>query len=98
MGQVTRTNRERGSRLQRFDAVAQHIIELLKPRLAAFIDRCKDVVKAEPVVREHTRAMNLVVLVASEGPSVLRSTSRGSRGEKPTKAGPFPRFFPDARG
>jgi YHS domain-containing protein len=54
-----RTNRERGPRLQRYDAVAQHIIELLKPRLAAFIERFKDVVKAEPVVREHTRAMNL---------------------------------------
>ena len=54
-----RTSRERGPRLQRYDAVAQHIIELLKPRLAAFIERFKDVVKAEPVVREHTRAMNL---------------------------------------
>jgi hypothetical protein len=57
--EVSRANRERGPRLQRYDAVAKHIIELLKPRLAAFIDRFKDVVKAEPVVREHTRAMNL---------------------------------------
>src|SRR5262245_38135246 len=57
--EMLRENRERGSRLQRYDAVAKHIIELLKPRLAAFIDRFKDVVKAEPVVREHTRAMNL---------------------------------------
>jgi hypothetical protein len=39
--------------------VAKHIIDLLKPRLAAFIERFKDVVKAEPSVREHTRAMNL---------------------------------------
>jgi len=39
--------------------VAKHLIDLLKPRLAAFLDRFKDVVKAEPVVREHTRAMNL---------------------------------------
>jgi YHS domain-containing protein len=54
-----RTSRERGPRLQRYDAVAQHVIELLKPRLAAFIERFKDVAKAEPVVREHTRAMNL---------------------------------------
>jgi YHS domain-containing protein len=57
--EVSRENRERGLRLQRYDPVAKHIIELLKPRLAAFIDRFKDVVKAEPVVREHTRAMNL---------------------------------------
>ena len=54
-----RTSRERGPRLQRYEAVAQHVIELLKPRLAAFIERFKDVVKAEPVVREHTRAMSL---------------------------------------
>src|SRR5262249_6506768 len=57
--EVARANRERGLRLQRYDPVAKHIIELLKPRLAAFIDRFRDVVKAEPVVREHTRAMNL---------------------------------------
>ena len=54
-----RTSRERGPRLQRFDAVAQHVVELLKPRLAAFTERFKSVVKAEPAVREHTRAMNL---------------------------------------
>jgi YHS domain-containing protein len=54
-----RTARERGPRLQRYEAVAKHIIELLKPRLAAFIERFKAVVKAEPSVREHTRAMNL---------------------------------------
>jgi len=57
--EAARTNRERGPRLQRYDAVASHIIELLKPRLAAFIERFKAVVKAEPVVREHTRAMKL---------------------------------------
>ncbi len=57
--EVARTNRERGSRLQRYEAVAKHVIELLKPRLAAFIERFKAVVKAEPIVREHTRAMNL---------------------------------------
>jgi YHS domain-containing protein len=57
--EVARTNRERGPRLQRYDAVAKHVIELLKPRLAAFIERFKAVVKAEPVVREHTRAMNM---------------------------------------
>jgi YHS domain-containing protein len=57
--ELARANRERGPRLQRYEAVAQHVIELLKPRLDAFIERFKDVVKAEPVVREHTRAMNL---------------------------------------
>jgi YHS domain-containing protein len=56
---VARANRERGPRLQRYDAIAKHVIELLKPRLAAFIERFKAVVKAEPSVREHTRAMNL---------------------------------------
>jgi len=57
--EVARTNRERGPRLERYEAVAKHVIELLKPRLAAFIERFKAVVKAEPMVREHTRAVNL---------------------------------------
>src|SRR5262249_9572068 len=52
-------NRERGLRLQRYETEAKHIIELVKPRLDAFIERFKAVVKAEPVVREHTRAVNL---------------------------------------
>jgi YHS domain-containing protein len=52
-------NRERGSRLQRYETEAKHIIELVKPRLDAFIERFKAVVKAEPVVRQHTRAVNL---------------------------------------
>jgi YHS domain-containing protein len=56
---ITAASRERGPRLQRYEAVAKHIIELLKPRLAAFIERFKAVVKAEPSVREHTRALNL---------------------------------------
>jgi YHS domain-containing protein len=56
---VVRANRERGLRLQRYEAEAQHIIELVKPRLDAFIERFKDVVKAELVVRQHTRAVNL---------------------------------------
>jgi YHS domain-containing protein len=55
----TRVARERGPRLERYEAVAKHIIELLKPRLNAFIERFKAVVKAEPGVREHTRAINL---------------------------------------
>lgn len=57
--EVARTNRERGPRLQRYEEVAKHLIELLKPRMAAFTERFKAVVKAEPIVREHTRAMNL---------------------------------------
>jgi YHS domain-containing protein len=56
---VARANREREPRLQRYEAVAQHLIELVKPRLDAFIERFKAVVKAEPKVREHTRAINL---------------------------------------
>jgi YHS domain-containing protein len=56
---VARLNRERAPQLERYEAVAKHIIELLRPRLAAFIERFKDVVKAEPKVREHTRAMHL---------------------------------------
>ena len=56
---IAAASRERGPRLQRYEAVAKHIIELLKPRLAAFIERFKAVVKAEPSVREHTRALNL---------------------------------------
>src|SRR6516162_629633 len=52
-------NRERRLRLQRYETGANHIIELVKPRLDAFIERFKAVVKAEPVVREQTRAVNL---------------------------------------
>jgi YHS domain-containing protein len=57
--EVARENRERGPRLACYEAVAKHIIELLRPRLNAFIERFKPVVKAETRVREHTRAMNL---------------------------------------
>lgn len=52
-------NRGRASRLQRYETEAKHIIELVKPRLDAFIGRFKAVVKAEPLVRQHTRAVNL---------------------------------------
>jgi YHS domain-containing protein len=52
-------NRERGLRLQRYETEAKHIIELVKPRLDALLERFKAVVKAEPLVREHTRAVNL---------------------------------------
>ena len=57
--ELLQANRERGLRLERYEAEAQHIIELVKPRLDAFIERFKAVVKAEPVVRQHTRAVNL---------------------------------------
>jgi YHS domain-containing protein len=57
--ETVRVAREREFRLQRYEAVAQHVIDLLKPRLAAFVERFKDVVKAEPSVREHTRAVTL---------------------------------------
>ena len=56
---VVLANRERELRLQRYETEAKHIIELVKPRLDAFIERFKAVVKAEPVVRQHTRAVNL---------------------------------------
>jgi YHS domain-containing protein len=56
---LTQTNRERELRLKRYEAEAQHIIELVKPRLDAFIEQFKAVVKAEPAVREHTRAVTL---------------------------------------
>jgi YHS domain-containing protein len=54
-----RANRERELGLQRYEAEAQHIIELVKPRLEAFLERFKPVVKVEPMVRQHTRAVNL---------------------------------------
>ena len=56
---LLKANRERGLRLQRFETEAKHIIELVKPRLDAFLDRLQVVVMAEPVVRELTRAVNL---------------------------------------
>jgi hypothetical protein len=62
--EATQANRERGPRLQRCEAVAKHIIELLKPRLTAFIERFKDVVDAKPSVREHTRSMTLTFAAA----------------------------------
>jgi hypothetical protein len=56
---VAKENRDRGPRLQRYEDVAKHIIELLKPRLDAFIDRFKSLATAEASVREHTRAVSL---------------------------------------
>ena len=57
--ELLQESRERGLRLQRYETEAKHIVELVKPRLDAFIERFKAVVKAEPMVREHTRAVNL---------------------------------------
>lgn len=59
LSELRQANRERGLRLQRYETDAQKIIELVKPRLDAFIERFKGVVKAEPVIRQHTRAVNL---------------------------------------
>jgi YHS domain-containing protein len=58
-GERALASRERELRLQRYEAEAKHLIELVKPRLDAFLERFKPVVKAEPVVRQHTRAVNL---------------------------------------
>jgi YHS domain-containing protein len=57
--ELARASCERKLRLQRYETEAEHIIELLKPRMDAFLERFKPVVKAEPVVREHTRAISL---------------------------------------
>src|SRR4030095_12173755 len=57
--EMLQANRDRELRLQRYETEAKHIIELVKPRLDAFIERFKAVVKAEPLVRQHTRAVNL---------------------------------------
>jgi YHS domain-containing protein len=57
--EVARETRERGPRLQRYEDIAKHLIELLKPRLAAFTERFAAVVKTETSVREYTRAMTL---------------------------------------
>lgn len=52
-------NRERGLRIQRYETEARHILDLVTPRLDAFIERFKAVVKAEPAVSQHTRAVTL---------------------------------------
>jgi YHS domain-containing protein len=46
-------------RLRRYETEAKHIIELVRPRLDAFIERFKAVIKIEPAVHEDTRAVNL---------------------------------------
>jgi YHS domain-containing protein len=51
--------RDREQRIERYEPVAKHLIDLLEPRLDAFIERFKSVVKAEPSVRGLTRSMNL---------------------------------------
>ena len=54
MAELLHANVERERRLQRYEAEAQHIIELVKPRPDAFIERFKPVIKVEPVVRQHS--------------------------------------------
>ena len=56
---VMLANRKRELRLQRYKAEAKRILELLRPRLDAFLERFKAVVKVEPTVREHTRVVKL---------------------------------------
>jgi YHS domain-containing protein len=57
--EMARATCERGPRLQRYDAVAKHVIELLKPRLDAFIERFKKaylaVVRQEVALKEHLK-------------------------------------------
>jgi hypothetical protein len=67
--ELVQANRERGLPLQRCKTEAQHIIEPVKPRLDAFIERFKAVVKAEPVVREHSRALNLTFAATASPPA-----------------------------
>ena len=57
--EVVQGNRAREERMKRYEPIAEGLIELLKPRLAAFIERFKAVVKAEPATRAHTRAITL---------------------------------------
>lgn len=57
--EILQANRERALRLERYEAAAKHVIELVKPRLDAFIERFKAFVKAEPTVREHARAVTM---------------------------------------
>jgi YHS domain-containing protein len=54
-----RANLERESRLQCFEAEADRIMTLTRPRLDAVIERFKPLVSAEPVVRQHSRGVNL---------------------------------------
>jgi YHS domain-containing protein len=57
--ELVQANRAREARLQRYETEADRLIALLKPRLDAFIERFKAVVKTEPIVREHTRELKL---------------------------------------
>ena len=54
---IEAASRERWARFYCYEAVAQHIIELLKPRLEALIERFKAVVKAEPNIRPFRNAL-----------------------------------------
>jgi YHS domain-containing protein len=57
--EMEQANRERGLRLQRYEVVAQHVVELLKPRVAALTDRFQALVKGELLVRAATRTLRL---------------------------------------
>ena len=57
--EIVRANRERVTRLRRYDAAARRVIELLKPRLDAFINRFHPLIQAEPSVHEHAQGVTL---------------------------------------
>jgi YHS domain-containing protein len=48
-------DRAREARLQHFDTEAEHIVQVVKPRLDAFLERFKAVAQVEAQVRQHTR-------------------------------------------
>jgi hypothetical protein len=78
-----RAARERGPRIQRYEAGAQHVIELVRPRLAAFIERFKDVVKAEPSVAPRKSSRWWSAMTSSRSwifPSTRCRTTRWSSG------------------
>jgi YHS domain-containing protein len=57
--QMMAANHDRDSRLRRYEPEAQHLIELVKPRVEAFVERFKAVIKVEPTIRQHTRGVTL---------------------------------------
>jgi YHS domain-containing protein len=57
--EILQTNRDREQRMQCYEPTAKHLIDLLKPRFSAFIERFKAVAKAEPHVHGHTRALKM---------------------------------------
>jgi YHS domain-containing protein len=90
---VTQANRERALRLERYEAVAGHLVGLLKPRLDAFIDRFKAMVKAEPTVREHTYGVTLS-FAATVAKATLRFVAFPDQDVKHLRLECTPEFVP----